>query len=720
MKTKKLPNAFAPANNGRRLYNLAQYNLSVKTLMLLLVAVMATLTSCEEDKPEPTPATTITAKAGDDQTINLGTLVTLDASASSDSEGKALTYSWAIVTKPATSTATLTNANQAKPTFTPDVAGEYELEVTVSNGTGSAKDKVKITVTAPTGGNVNLNEPIETDVVLTNVVADPTKPDYRLTENLIVNAKLTIMPGVVIEADADKGIYINEDGALIAKGTATNKIVFTGKDKTKGYWEGIMVISGNPANEMDFVEVNYAGSSNLSGVGSAIKSAMVISYNGAIPGQMKITNTTFAHSNGYGLYLAHIGQVSTFANNTFSNNGGPAMYLSANLAHKLDAATKFKGGNSYEGVEIAGEVEHNDEVTWPAFTDGASYLVSEDIILESGVKIAAGAKIEFANETGFYVRDNGAYIIAKGTAANKIVFTGRNKVAGFWNGVMIVSSSPLNEMDYVEISYAGKRNLSGISTTIKSNLVLAGFSPGAKLKVTNSSFTHGGGYGMYVQDSHAQLTGFANNTFSNNAGSAMYVTADQVHKLDAASKLKNSNGFDGVEVSGEVSGENEVSWVAFNDGAGYYVTNDLFFDTGVKLEATATAAPTFYFAADKALYVRENGYLIAKGTAAQKVTFTGKTAQKGFWKGIMIATDNPLNEMSHVNVMNGGKTNLSGVNEKANVTVRYDGALKIVNSKIGNSNGYGLFVKRNGIINADAGTANIFENNTSTGYYKEN
>src|SRR5688500_15741496 len=137
MKTKRLPNAFTPANNRSRLYNLAQLNLSVKTLMLLLVAVMATLTSCEEDKPEPKPATTVTAKAGDNQTINLGTLVTLDASASSDSEGKTLTYSWAIVTKPATSNATLTNANQAKPTFTPDVAGEYELEVTVSNGTGS-------------------------------------------------------------------------------------------------------------------------------------------------------------------------------------------------------------------------------------------------------------------------------------------------------------------------------------------------------------------------------------------------------------------------------------------------------------------------------------------------------------------------------------------------------------------------------------------------------
>ncbi|MGV3588700.1 MAG: PKD domain-containing protein [Adhaeribacter sp.] len=719
MKTKKLPSAFTPANNRLRLYNLAQFNLSVKTLMLLLVAVMATLTSCEEDKPEPKPATTVTAKAGDDQTINLGTLVTLDASASTDSEGKTLTYSWAIVTKPATSNATLTNANQAKPTFTPDVAGEYELEVTVSNGTGSAKDKVKITVTAPTGNNVDLTKPIDADVVLANVVADPTKPDYRITTNLLVNAKLTIMPGVVIEADADKGIYINENGALIAKGTATNKIVFTGKDKTKGYWEGIMVISNNPANELDFVEVNYAGSSNLSGIGSAIKSGMVISYHGTIPGQMKITNTTFAHSNGYGLYLSGLGEVSNFANNTFSNNTGTAMYLKANLAHKLDAATKFKGGNGYEGVEIAGEVEQTNEVTWPAFTDGASYLVSEDVILESGVKIAAGAKIEFANETGFYVRDNGAYLIAKGTAANKIVFTGRNKVTGFWNGVMIVSSSPLNEMDYVEIAYAGKRNLSGIGSAIKSNLVLAGFNPGAKLKVTNSSFTHSGGYGMYVQESHAQLTGFANNTFSNNTGSALFVYAEQVHKLDAASKLKNSNGFDGVETSGELSLDNEVTWATFADGAGYYINGDLFFDSGVKVEATANAAPTFHFASDKALYVRENGHFIAKGTAAQKINFNGKAAQKGFWKGIMFASNSPLNEMSHVNVMNGGKTNLSGVNEKANISVRYDGALNIVNSKIGNSGGYGLYVRRNGVINNNAGTANTFENNTSTGYHKE-
>ena len=86
----------------------------------------------------------------------------------------------------------------------------------------------------------------------------------------------------------------------------------------------------------------------------------------------------------------------------------------------------------------------------------------------------------------------------------------------------------------------------------------------------------------------------------------------------------------------------------------------------------------------------------------------------------MIATDNALNEMNQVAVMNGGKTNMTGVNEKANVAVRYDGALKVVNCTIGNSGGYGLLVKRNGVINADAGTANTFEDNTSNGYHKEN
>lgn len=84
--------------------------------------------------------TTVTASASD-VNVYLGQVAQLDATASTVSPaGAALTYSWTLVSAPpgsAVVTASLFNAGSAKPTFTPDVAGEYKLKVTVASGTAT-------------------------------------------------------------------------------------------------------------------------------------------------------------------------------------------------------------------------------------------------------------------------------------------------------------------------------------------------------------------------------------------------------------------------------------------------------------------------------------------------------------------------------------------------------------------------------------------------------
>jgi hypothetical protein len=74
------------------------------------------------------------ANAGQLQSVQTGTTVTLDGSTSTDVNGDALTYAWTINSKPNGSSAVLSNAAVAKPTFTADAAGNYAFNLVVSDG----------------------------------------------------------------------------------------------------------------------------------------------------------------------------------------------------------------------------------------------------------------------------------------------------------------------------------------------------------------------------------------------------------------------------------------------------------------------------------------------------------------------------------------------------------------------------------------------------------
>jgi hypothetical protein len=684
----------------------------------MLLSSLLWITSCDKDKePKPTPDKKgeVTANAGADQSVQIGQTVTLDGSASKDSKGTALSYSWAFTARPAGSAAALTDAAKEKPTFVADVAGEYEVELTVNNTNGTAKDKVKVTATGSATAVV-LEAEISADRVLTNIVSDPNLPDYLANSDVRVSAKLTIQPGVVIAFAADKGMYINNpQGVLIAKGTAGQKITFTGTQKTKGFWKGLMILSSSTLNEIDYMEIAYAGSSPLTGV--SVKSNLVLYGNSSTPSNTKVTNSSFTNGGGYGFYAQNGAILAAFANNAASNNTGTAAFVYADQLGKLDAASKFNSGNGYNGVQTEGETEtESAEATWPSFTDGSKYLVTNDLSIESGVKIAPGATFEFATDEAMYVSGGGGYLIAKGTAGQKITFTGKDKTKGFWKGIMVTSPSTLNEIDYIEVAYAGSSSLIGVS--VKANLVLYGNSSNpSRVKLTNSTFTNGAGYGLYAQNG-AILETFANNAASNNAGTAAFVSADQLGKLDAASKFNSGNGYNGVQTEGEVETElAEATWPSFTDGSKYLVTNDLSINSGVIIAPGAT----FEFASDKAMYVYGGGgYLIAKGTAGQKITFTGKDKTKGFWKGIMVYSASSRNEFDYTEVAYAGGKPLIGVTKLANLVLYGNSSTpanaKVTNSTFAHGNGFGLYVENGANVNADAATANAYTNNTGGGF----
>lgn len=91
------------------------------------------------------------AVAGPDRQVKVLQLVRLSAEQSSPGQGDLTAVQWRLVKKPAASQATLQHANEIRPWFTPDVAGQYQAELTVTNTAGlQARQSVDITASVAT------------------------------------------------------------------------------------------------------------------------------------------------------------------------------------------------------------------------------------------------------------------------------------------------------------------------------------------------------------------------------------------------------------------------------------------------------------------------------------------------------------------------------------------------------------------------------------------
>jgi RHS repeat-associated protein len=90
------------------------------------------------------------ANAGPDQTVTVGTVVTLDGTRSSDADGDPLTFLWTL-TPPAGSAAALSDRHAVRPTFLVDRAGAYDVTLVVNDGkVDGAPDSVRVsTVNSP-------------------------------------------------------------------------------------------------------------------------------------------------------------------------------------------------------------------------------------------------------------------------------------------------------------------------------------------------------------------------------------------------------------------------------------------------------------------------------------------------------------------------------------------------------------------------------------------
>lgn len=129
-------------------------------------APVAPVTPTEPVKSNTSPV----ANAGLAQSLFVGALATLDGSKSTDADSDTLTYKWELSSKPAGSNAVLISATALKPTFTPDLAGEYIASLVVNDGKAdSAASTTKVTASilnlAPVA-NAGPNQNVSTGAVV--------------------------------------------------------------------------------------------------------------------------------------------------------------------------------------------------------------------------------------------------------------------------------------------------------------------------------------------------------------------------------------------------------------------------------------------------------------------------------------------------------------------------------------------------------------------------
>ncbi len=352
-------------------------------------------------------------------------------------------------------------------------------------------------------GNTNDVLVLTTDIVDKATTFNDIGIPYQ-AGSLVLNAKLDITPGVIVEFRAGTNFTVNSAGTLNAIGTATDPILLTGVEPSPGFWDGVSVSFSNTGNSMEHVIIEYGGgTTNNSG-------NLVVRANSSNPARLNASNLTLRNSQTDGFHIDSFTNLSQFENisSTLNQRAG---YVDAPMMGSIGTGNDFIG-NTEDLIRVgSGGIGIGSDAT--ALNHGVPYSMA-GLNLTDKLDIDPG--VTMIMDAGSAIRvNNGGALSANGTAAQPIVFTGQEPTPGYWDGILFSFSPTVNNrLDHVVVEYGGGGTNN--STTAGNIRLDCNNSNPARAQLSNVSSNFSLGWGLFIDETGCDVTIGANVNYTGN------------------------------------------------------------------------------------------------------------------------------------------------------------------------------------------------------------
>ncbi len=278
------------------------------------------------------------------------------------------------------------------------------------------------------------------------------------------------------------------------------------------------------------------------------------------------------------------------------------------------------------------------------------YIVPCVMAVEANIVVKQGVVIEFRDDAGISVNGSGTFKI-EGTASEKVVLTGVNKIKGSWRGVIYFSKSVMNTIDHAVISYAGGNSFN--SNNDRANLICYN----CKIGVANTELSHGKEHGFNAVYSSSEILTFSNNVVTDNAKYPINSSTLYGHAYNGTNDF-SGNGQDYIFLRYTNNIQGNYTWQKTN--VPYLIDGSI--RIGDNQSLTVAPGSSILFEDESGLRVDAGGYFHAEGTVDDKIYLGGLVEQPGSWLGIINYSNDQRNIIDHAEIAyaGGGPHNSNG------------------------------------------------------------